>query len=47
MDEKPLPTLGVHLLIGPDFPAMYKNMFRNMQERRILLLNALLERSKA
>jgi SAM-dependent methyltransferase len=36
----PLPPLGLHLLIGPDFPAVAANMLRNLQEGRITLLNA-------
>lgn len=32
-----LPPLGVHLLLGPDFPLMARNQLRNLQERRILL----------
>jgi SAM-dependent methyltransferase len=38
----PLPPLGLHLLIGPDFPAVAANMLRNLQEERITLVNAVL-----
>lgn len=38
----PLPPLGVHLLIGPDFPTVSANMLRNLQESRIILVNAVL-----
>jgi SAM-dependent methyltransferase len=40
----PLPPLGLHLVIGPDFPTVSKNTLRNMQEERVRLLNAVLER---
>ena len=35
-----LPALGLHLLIGPDFPTVSRNMLRNLQEERITLVNA-------
>lgn len=35
--QSSLPPLGVHLLLGPDFPLMVQNQLRNLQERRILL----------
>jgi len=38
-----LPPLGIHLLIGPDFPTVSGNMLRNLQEARIKLINAVLE----
>ena len=38
----PLPPLGLHLLIGPDFPSVAANMLRNLQEARITLINAVL-----
>lgn len=34
----PAPLLGVHILLGEDFPAMAKNMFRNFAEERIGLV---------
>jgi SAM-dependent methyltransferase len=40
-----LPPLGLHILIGPNFPAVSKNMVRNLEERRIQLINAVLERA--
>jgi hypothetical protein len=39
-----LPPLGLHILIGEAYPAVTKNMLRNLQEQRIALLNAVLER---
>ncbi len=39
-----LPPLGIHVLIGPNFPTVSKNMVRNLEERRIELINAMLER---
>jgi SAM-dependent methyltransferase len=41
-----LPPLGIHLLIGPDFPTVSRNMLRNLQEARITLINAVLERAR-
>lgn len=38
--NEPLPPLGLHLLIGPDFPTVAGNMLRNLQEARITLVNA-------
>jgi len=34
----PEPLLGVHILLGEDFPAMAENMFRNFVEERIGLV---------
>ncbi len=39
-----LPPLGLHILIGPNFPTVSKNMVRNLEEARIRLINAVLER---
>jgi len=39
-----LPPLGIHILIGPNFPTVSKNMVRNLEEGRIQLINAVLER---
>lgn len=41
-DTGALPPLGVHLLIGPDFPTVSRNMRRNLEEERITLVNAVL-----
>ena len=38
------PPLGLHIMIGPDFPTVSKNMLRNLEEHRIRLINAVLER---
>ncbi len=44
LDRESLPPLGLHILIGPEFPTVTKNMLRNLQEDRLKLLNAVLER---
>ncbi len=41
-----LPPLGLHILIGPNFPAVSRNMVRNLEESRIRLINAVLERAE-
>jgi len=38
------PPLGLHIMIGPDFPTVSKNMLRNLEEHRIRLINTVLER---
>ena len=35
--QQGLPSLGFHLLMGPDFPAMAQNQRRNLEEGRIVL----------
>jgi SAM-dependent methyltransferase len=40
----PPPVLGTHLLLGDDWPAMFQNSARNLEERRTELFNAVLER---
>jgi ubiquinone/menaquinone biosynthesis C-methylase UbiE len=40
----PAPQLGIQLILGADFGAMMKNSLRNLEERRIGLINAVLER---
>jgi SAM-dependent methyltransferase len=44
VDNGSLPPLGLHILIGPDFPVVSKNMLRNLREERVKLINAVLER---
>jgi len=39
-----LPPLGLHSVIGEAFPTVTKNMLRNLQEERLNLFNAVLER---
>jgi ubiquinone/menaquinone biosynthesis C-methylase UbiE len=39
-----LPPLGLHLVLGPDFPAMAKNQARNLEENRVTLVEAVLRR---
>jgi len=41
-----LPPLGLHILIGPNFPTVSRNMVRNLEEARIRLINAVLERAE-
>jgi len=41
-----LPPLGLHILIGPNFPTVSRNMVRNLEESRITLINAVLERAE-
>jgi sarcosine/dimethylglycine N-methyltransferase len=38
------PPLGTHLILGPDWRAMFANSARNLEERRTELFNAVLER---
>jgi ubiquinone/menaquinone biosynthesis C-methylase UbiE len=44
LESGSLPPLGLHILIGPAYPAVVKNMVRNLEEHRIELLNAVLQR---
>lgn len=37
--------LGLHLLLGPDFPEMGRNQERNLEERRIAVIQAIFDRS--
>lgn len=39
------PPIGLHLLLGPDQPAMVRNLVRNLAEHRISLLLAVLSRT--
>ncbi len=43
VESGPLPPLGIHLLIGPNFPTVSRNMLQNLHEARIELINAVLE----
>jgi SAM-dependent methyltransferase len=45
LESGTLPPLGLHILIGPNFPTVSKNMVRNLEEARIRLINAVLERA--
>jgi ubiquinone/menaquinone biosynthesis C-methylase UbiE len=38
-----LPPLGIHILMGDDFPAVSSNLLRNVEEQKISLINAVLE----
>jgi ubiquinone/menaquinone biosynthesis C-methylase UbiE len=42
--ESAPPPLGTHLILGPDWRAMFRNSARNLEERRTELFNAILER---
>ena len=39
------PPLGTHLILGPDWRAMFANSARNLSERRTELFNAILQRT--
>jgi ubiquinone/menaquinone biosynthesis C-methylase UbiE len=45
LDSGSLPPLGLHILIGEAFPTVTKNTLRNLQEQKVQLLNAVLERA--
>jgi ubiquinone/menaquinone biosynthesis C-methylase UbiE len=40
------PPLGTHLILGPDWRAMFRNSARNLEEHRTELFNAILERTR-
>jgi ubiquinone/menaquinone biosynthesis C-methylase UbiE len=44
LETGPLPPLGLHIIIGEAFPTVTKNMLRNLQEERLKLFTAVLER---
>src|SRR5262245_13944660 len=44
LESGSLPPLGLHIVIGPEFPTVTRNMLRNLQEDRIRLFNAVLAR---
>lgn len=39
------PVIGLHLLLGADFPVMFGNLVRNLAEARICVIAAVLDRS--
>jgi ubiquinone/menaquinone biosynthesis C-methylase UbiE len=39
------PLLGTHLILGADWREMFRNSARNLEERRVELFNAVLERA--
>jgi SAM-dependent methyltransferase len=43
-NPQPPPALGIQLILGEDFGAMMKNSARNLEERRIGLINVVVER---
>ncbi|MFQ5959166.1 MAG: class I SAM-dependent methyltransferase [Alphaproteobacteria bacterium] len=44
MQEGRPPPLGLHILVGPDFARMAANQIKNLEENRIALVQAVLER---
>jgi hypothetical protein len=38
------PAVGLHLLMGPDAPAMQRNLLQNLEEQRIVLVQGVFER---
>jgi SAM-dependent methyltransferase len=38
------PPLGLHLLLGAEFPTMIRNLVRNLEEGRVAVLKAVLDR---
>jgi ubiquinone/menaquinone biosynthesis C-methylase UbiE len=42
--EKGPAPLGLHLLLGPDFPVMAQNLIRNLEEDRIAVIEAIVGR---
>ena len=40
-----LPPVGIHLLLGDDFPAMARNQVRNLKERRIVLAQVVAQKA--
>jgi len=45
LESASLPPLGLHILIGEAFPTVTKNMLHNLQEQRLKLFNAVLQRA--
>ena len=41
------PPLGLHLLLGPDMPLLFRNMIRSFDEARIVAVMAVLEKPAA
>lgn len=39
-----LPPLGLHVLLGADAPAMYGNLLRNLEEDRVVAIQAVFDR---
>lgn len=37
------PPLGIHLLVGPEFPVMVRNYARNLAEGRVVVIQAILD----
>lgn len=45
-DPKGLPPLGVQLILGPEAGQMRKNVVRNLEEKRIVLVQGVLKKSR-
>ncbi len=43
-DRPSAPPLGIHLLLGAEFPQMLRNLARNLAEARIVVIQAVFER---
>jgi ubiquinone/menaquinone biosynthesis C-methylase UbiE len=43
--DAPPPTLGLHVVMGPDFPKLGANLGRNLREGRAGIVQAILQRS--
>lgn len=43
--EKGTSPLGIHLLFGPNYKAMMENLRRNLEERRVVVIEGVLERA--
>lgn len=44
--DLPLPALGVHVLLGQDFPAMAANQARNLREGRVHIVQAVFRKAR-
>lgn len=44
MEKQPVRPLGLHLLLGPEFRTMAKNQVRNLEEKRITLIEFIARR---
>ncbi len=44
-DPEGPPPLGIHLILGPDAGAMRKNVVRNLEEQRIIVIQGVLKKS--
>jgi ubiquinone/menaquinone biosynthesis C-methylase UbiE len=42
--QKGSPILGIHVLLGPDFGTMARNLLRNLEENRVAITEAVVQR---